>query len=157
MADDLRLQTLVIQRKCNLTTETCSNCGILYAMAEEFQKERLADKRTFYCPNGHSQTYTGKSEAQKLREQLDEERRRRQSAEQRVAMWQDDYAEADARATRERNRANGYKGHATRITKRAKAGVCPCCNRTFQQLARHMANKHPQFTPLELGQEATVQ
>lgn len=61
-------------------------------------------------------------------------------------------------AKRERNRANGYKGHATRITKRAKAGVCPCCNRSFENLRRHMASQHPTFTPLEIGQEgATVQ
>lgn len=160
MADELRLQTLSIQRKLELVTETCSSCGVLFAMDKELQQARVVDKRQFYCPNGHSQHYLGKSETQKLREQLDEERRQRQSAEQRVAMWQDDYKEADARATRERNRANGYKGHATRITKRAKAGVCPCCNRTFQQLARHMATKHPQFTPIELEQvprETTVQ
>jgi hypothetical protein len=24
-------------------------------------------------------------------------------------------------------------------------GVCPCCNRTFQNLARHMAGKHPDY------------
>ena len=24
----------------------------------------------------------------------------------------------------------------------AKAGTCPCCNRTFTNLARHMASKH---------------
>lgn len=26
------------------------------------------------------------------------------------------------------------------------AGVCPCCNRTFKNLARHMAGQHPGFT-----------
>jgi hypothetical protein len=30
-----------------------------------------------------------------------------------------------------------------RIEKRIHAGVCPCCNRTFQNLARHMNTKHP--------------
>lgn len=155
MADDLRLQTLFIKREVKMITETCSNCGILFAMEEGFQKERLADKRSFYCPNGHGMSYTGKSEVEKLRAQLDEERRQRQRAEQNVARWQDEYAEADARAIHERNRANGYKGHATRITKRAKAGVCPCCNRTFQQLARHMATQHPKFTPMELEDRPT--
>jgi hypothetical protein len=23
--------------------------------------------------------------------------------------------------------------------------VCPCCNRSFQNLRRHMATKHPEF------------
>lgn len=150
MADDLRLQTLTIQRKLNLVTETCTTCGTLFAMEEGFQKERLADKTRFYCPNGHYLAYTGKSETQKLQEQLAEERRQRQRAEQNVAYWSDDAKQARAEAEHERRRANGYKGHATRITKRAKAGVCPCCNRTFVNMARHMATKHPQFTPLEV-------
>lgn len=37
------------------------------------------------------------------------------------------------------------KGVATRLKNRAAHGVCPCCNRTFQQLARHMSAKHPDF------------
>jgi hypothetical protein len=117
----------------------------------------MADKTSFYCPNGHGQHYLGKTEAQKLTEKLEEERRLRQRAEQNVAMWADDAREAKDRADKERHRANAYKGHATRITKRAKAGVCPCCNRTFKALAAHMANKHPQFTPIEIEQGATVQ
>lgn len=28
---------------------------------------------------------------------------------------------------------------------RVGAGVCPCCKRTFQQLARHMKCKHPKY------------
>lgn len=102
----------------------------------------LRNHQAFYCTHGHAQHFTeGKSEVQKLQEQLDAERRQRQRAEQRVA-------EARDEAEHERRRANGYKGHATRMTKRAKAGVCPCCNRTFKQLAAHMANKHPDFTPI---------
>lgn len=157
MAEELRLQTLTIQRQLNLITETCSNCGALFAMEAKLQQERLADKQRFYCPNGHSMSYMGKTEAQKLREQIEEERRLRQRAEQKVAEKHDEAQAAwntaskeRERAEHERRRANGYKGHATRITKRAKAGVCPCCNRTFKQLAAHMANKHPQFTPMPL-------
>lgn len=155
----LRGQTLTVEQK--LVTEECCGCNILFAMTEDFQRERRRDKRTFYCPNGHSQSYVGKTEEQKLREQLEQERRQRQSAEQRVAMWQDEYDAAAKEAEHQKRRANGYKGHATRITKRAKAGVCPCCNRSFENLRRHMATKHPEFTPLELEQVppegATVQ
>jgi hypothetical protein len=115
-------------------------------MTEEFVRERRKDHLLWYCPNGHSQHYSGKSEAEKLKEQLAEERRQRERAEQNIAYWQDEAKEQTEKAKHERNRANGYKGHATRITRRVKAGVCICCNRTFQDLARHMA-KHPQLTP----------
>lgn len=33
----------------------------------------------------------------------------------------------------------------TRIKNRVKNGVCPCCNRTFENLARHMQAKHSDF------------
>lgn len=152
MADvTLRGHTLTVEQK--LITETCCNCGMLFAMTSDFKEDRLKRRpndNMFYCPRGHPQHYTGPSAATKLQQQLDEERRLRQRAEQNVAMWADDAREARERAEKERRRANGYKGHATRITKRAKAGVCPCCNRTFKQLANHMANQHPDFTPLEL-------
>lgn len=48
-----------------------------------------------------------------------------------------DKAEASLKAT---------KGVVTRLSKRASAGTCPCCNRTFKQLAAHMATKHQTFT-----------
>jgi hypothetical protein len=150
MSNELRLETLTLKREVKLTTETCSTCGILYAMEEEFQKERLADKQSFYCPKGHSQKYTGESEADKLR-------RERNLLKQQIAQkddeikWQREAKEkAREEAQHERRRANGYKGHATRITKRAKAGVCPCCKRHFIALERHMATKHPTFTPMAL-------
>ena len=37
------------------------------------------------------------------------------------------------------------RGVATRMKNRIKVGVCPCCNRTFQDLAKHMASQHKDF------------
>lgn len=37
------------------------------------------------------------------------------------------------------------KGQNTRLKNRIAAGVCPCCNRSFQNVARHMAGQHPDF------------
>lgn len=144
MSDD-RMVTFSVTQK--MLTERCCNCNVLFAVTKEFQEQRYADKQSFYCPNGHGQSYQGKTEEQKLREKLDAEIRTRQRAEQNVAMYADDAREARERAEHERRRANGYKGHAAKITKRAKAGVCPCCNRHFTALERHMATKHPTFTP----------
>ena len=44
------------------------------------------------------------------------------------------------------------KGQISKLKKRASAGVCPCCNRSFQNLRRHMGNKHPEF----VGEQETV-
>lgn len=128
---------------------TCCQCQEEFWLTDETHAVLQRSSQGFHCPWGHSLVFpAGKSESDKLRDQLAEERRQRQRAEQRVAMEADGRREAEEQAKHERRRANGYKGHATRITKRAKAGICPCCNRTFAQLARHMATKHPQFTPM---------
>jgi hypothetical protein len=132
----------------------CWKCGEPMA----FQTGRIEHARKantpLHCPFGHANYWElGESEADKLR-------RERDQLKQRIAFKDDMIREAEARAEHERRRANGYKGHATKITKRAKAGVCPCCNRSFENLRRHMATKHPQFTPMELEDrpaEATVQ
>ena len=107
-----------------IETETCFKCGCVFGMSSEFRKQRLNNHDTFYCPAGHGQVYTGKTEAQKLREELDEERQRK--------------LDALARA----NEAESAKAKLERKLKRVDRGVCPECNRTFANLARHMACKH---------------
>ena len=121
---------------CYTCKEPMSLCAETYGALER-------SGNRFMCPWGHPNMFgRGKTGEQKLQEQWDAERRSRQRAEQRVAEYQDE-------AKHERHRANAYKGHATRITRRAKAGVCPCCNRHFAALERHMTTKHPDFTPLK--------
>lgn len=109
----------------------CIVCGVPIAMPSQMYDERLRDHRYFYCPNGHRQYFSGKSEEQRLRERLAWS----ESARERLRMERD--AEARSRAA--------VKGHLTRIKKRIAAGVCPCCNRTFSDVARHMAGQHPDY------------
>ncbi len=114
-------------------------CGIRHAVPAELEEEQQRqhnngqEVRGIYCPLGHSYVPSGRGEAERLRRQLEIERDRRARETSRA-----DQAEASAAA---------HKGHATRLRKRAKAGICPCCNRTFKQLARHMKTQHPDFQP----------
>lgn len=112
-------------------TEECCNCGIPFAITQDLKDRRLKDHKSFYCPNGHSQHYTGKTEEQKLREQLER-------ANQRVAS-----RDEDLRVERASHAAT--KGQLTKAKKRAAHGVCPCCKRTFANVARHVAGQHPDF------------
>lgn len=117
----------------------CPECGITFGIGAEFEKRRREDKRGFYCPNGHSQWFPGKTAEDRMREERDaarslaeREARRRQNAE--------------INAEHERRSAAAYKGHATRIRNRIKNGVCPAgCNRHFDNIRRHIATKHPDF------------
>jgi hypothetical protein len=112
-----------------IETETCFQCGCVFGMSSEFRRHRLDKHDTFYCPAGHSQHYIGKSEAQKLREELDAERDRKLSALARA------------------NEAEAREAKVLRKLKRVSRGVCPECNRSFDNLARHMACKHAPTTP----------
>lgn len=133
----MRGDTMTVTRR--LTSETCCRCGIEFAMPEDFRQELLKDRsRSFYCPSGHGQSYTGKTEAQQLREKLETEQRN-------AAFWRErKLAEEKARERAERQR-DAYKGHATRLKKRVAKGRCPCCSSTFVNLAAHMTKRHPDY------------
>jgi hypothetical protein len=51
----------------DFTTIECYKCGILFSVSKEFDDNRRKDKMTFYCPNGHGQSYI-KSTEEILRE-----------------------------------------------------------------------------------------
>lgn len=49
-----------------ISQETCCKCNVIYWITTEHQKRLIRCKNTFYCPNGHSQSYKGATEAQKI-------------------------------------------------------------------------------------------
>lgn len=100
---------------------TCCRCGERFGLARDSHAHLKRSSQTFWCPNGHQQHFPlGPTEAEKLQQD---------------------------RASHHKARAAAYKGQVTKIKRRVGAGICPCCNRSFANLARHMAGQHPDFTP----------
>jgi len=94
---------------------------------------------SFFCSYGHSLHFAqGESKTDKLQRELN-------IAKQMLAMKDDLIKAAQAEAAENARRLSAAKGRITKMHNRAAAGVCPCCNRTFVALARHMAAKHPDF------------
>lgn len=122
----------------HLETITCCNCGVDFAVPSELHAALLRTHRQFYCPNGHSQHFTGEPGEVELKRQLERAQRERDEARAATDRARKLAADADlsARLTRGKLRA---------LRKRVKHGVCPCCQRSFVQLARHMATKHPDY------------
>ena len=114
--------------------DVCATCGIEFGMTRYFDKQRRQDEQTFYCPNGHSLVYSGglESENKRLRQQLE-----REEQKCRFLHSTNQAVEGSLRATR--GVVTKQRKKLTRVTN----GVCPCCNRTFQNLQRHMQTKHP--------------
>lgn len=110
----------------------CYSCGVLFA--SNILPRRREDGGTFYCPNGHGQSYT-ESEADKLRKQLTDEKLKREQAERDMEWARVAERKADAARAKVEKKLRLQ-------TRRIEAGVCPHCQRTFKQLAAHMKCKH---------------
>ncbi len=116
-----------------ITYVECYRCGIPIAMTP--QQERLFrtySKETFYCVLGHGQVFR-EGEVDQLKKQLrDAQDRTTQAQTQR-----DNYiALLDLEEKKRR-----------KLEKRIQNGVCPHCHRTFANLRRHMAGRHPGRSP----------
>ena len=116
----------------------CANCHMNFEVTGDFQKARINDHKNFMCPNGHSNVYRGQSEEEKLRQERDR-------LVQRLAQKDDEIKGQRDRKEAAQRQVVAYKGVVTRTKKRIAGGACPCCNRTFQNLARHMAHQHADY------------
>jgi Skp family chaperone for outer membrane proteins len=99
-------------------------------MPQAMRQQRLDNGGDFYCPNGHGQRYT-KPRCERLESEL--------------ATKQKELTAARCESLAERQKREQAEAELQRHKTRTKNGVCPCCNRSFINLRRHMASKHPSF------------
>lgn len=118
-------------------TGACPVCGVEVVMPSNLLRTLRESKRSFYCVNGHSQSFK-ESEADKLKRKIEQLEREKKWAETSRDSWREQAAH------HERSK-NAMKGQLTKVKKRVGRGVCPCCNRSFENLRNHMAVKHPTY------------
>lgn len=116
-----------------LEHETCW-CGIPFMLPKDLRYQARNRNHTIYCPLGHTITWKENEEVRLRRE--------RDNLKQQQARLEDEKRDAIARAEK-------AEAATKRLQKRTAAGVCPCCNRTFLNMQRHMKSKHPNVVPLE--------
>lgn len=122
-----------VTEQIDFVQEQCCKCGIPFYMPTYHRNGLINNPgQSFYCPNGHGQHYAGKTEAEKLKDEL-------QSFKERTSKRQEELENMLL------DKINENKKLSNQI-KRTHAGVCPCCNRTFKQLAAHMKSKHPEYS-----------
>lgn len=117
----------------------CGTCGIPFGMPENLYAEAKRDGRWFYCPNGDT-IHFYQTENQKLREELDREKRLRSNRETLLTQTRDQLQAAE-------NSRRALKGVVTRTKRRGAASLCPVegCKRSFVDVRRHLENKHPGY------------
>lgn len=134
----------VVSSPVSVEIITCGSCGIVFGLSCEFIGARRFDRNLFYCPGGCHIKFCD-SELVKLKR----ERERLEAlvaAKQRSIDHEREAADrARARAETALRSARSYKGHLKRVRNRVAKGVCPCCNRFFVKLHRHMQSEHPDY------------
>lgn len=128
----------LLQFSFQFSTITCYKCQISFAVPAQSKERWMANGELFWCPNGHSQAYC-ETEVQRLQKQIEQEKKRREWAEQSR-----DYSQK-RNQTLEKQKA-ALKGVITKTRKRIANGVCPCCQRSFINLHKHIKHMHPNYS-----------
>jgi hypothetical protein len=113
-----------------LVETDCAVCDVVFAVPTSLQTTLKQTGERFFCPRGHGLSYAD-NEVTQLRKQVDGLRTKLVHAEDQRQATVRELQQARADADRQR--------------KRVAAGVCPCCKRTFANVARHMKGQHPEF------------
>lgn len=112
-------------------------CGTPFALPKELLKAARGSGHTIYCPHGHSVAWKETEETRLRRE--------RDRLKQEQARLEDEKRWAEERASVASVRADKAERKVKKLTKRVAAGTCPCCQRTFSNMAEHMKHQHPEF------------
>jgi hypothetical protein len=119
-------------------------CGIRHGVPRELydyvngQHNDGVRQMGIYCPLGHSWVFSGKGEADRLREENARLERVAASRAESLRIAREDRDHADRRRA-------AAKGQLTKVRNRIANGVCPSCNRHFANVERHMSSQHPDF------------
>src|SRR5262245_22389812 len=112
----------------------CCTCGcrVWLTPTHYYAAMEGRSKITFHCGYGHAQHFTDEDD------EIVKIRRERDRLKQKVA-------QLDDTITAQTKQIADLKQASVTMAKRVAAGVCPCCNRSFVQLQRHMKTKHPLY------------
>lgn len=114
-----------------LETKECS-CGGIFAITSEHVKRCRTSGGGWHCPYCRGRWGFNVTELDRQKQLAADAIKARDAAL--------------SRANEARAEADRLKAEAKRTARRSAAGVCPCCHRTFKQMARHMKTKHPDYS-----------
>lgn len=119
-----------------LHTINCGACGGIYAINERYRSDRATDGGDWTCPYCKCRWgYSDHNENSRLKKEL-EQKARELTAAKCETLRNQQLLEAEQQARQK----------SEKKLKRVGNGVCPCCKRSFTNLARHMATKHKSNT-----------
>ena len=135
-----------------MTNDPCPECAQPVWMPKELCDHYRRTHFTFYCLQGHPQSYTRQpSREDLLRRERDRLKQDAARLEQEIRIQREHREHAE-------RRVSAAKGRITKLKKRSAEGRCPCCNRVFVDLLSHMKSKHVEYEnePIDLDREEAV-
>lgn len=127
----------ILESVQELVVISCGVCGTPFAIHAVLHSRFHSTGKSFYCPNGHCISYSD-SENERLKKALRDEQTNNR-------WWKN---KANIRATelkKTKNQLRGTKAAYTRMKNRIAGGVCPYCNRQFENISRHMKTEHTEI------------
>lgn len=112
----------------------CWSCGIPFGLSQAFRDAIKSSDGFFYCPRG-CKLGLGKSRLTELREEKERSERALQAQ-----LNEANHARLIAEKTTKKAITDKRK-----VERRIAHGVCPCCNKTFADIANHMLTEHREF------------
>jgi hypothetical protein len=122
------MSRIAFEHDYELVTCGADGCDQTFGMHEDYYKETRRTGETWYCPKGHPRVWGGADHRAEA-----EETPRRARSRSRTSCQA---AVAEGEQTRQA---------LLRDRQRFANGVCPCCNRSFENVRRHMTTKHPDY------------
>lgn len=132
------MNTVRIGATVDLEVLSCWVCGCTFGVPYSVKQNMKSRGETLFCPKG-CRLGLGEPDWKRRQAQLE----RQLSTAKRRADNLENRAESAERSL------SATKGVVTRLKNRASKGVCPCCNRHFSNLQRHMETQHPDYTKSE--------
>lgn len=138
-----------IAHTSTLVVTDCCVCGCLFGLPEQMNQEAIRTGRSFFCPNGHSQSYTRTTKAE-----LEEAKAKLGRMKKSLALAERLEQEAREQQRAAERKAAAARGQVTKLKRKVAAGRCPCCTGLFPDLQQHMSSQHPDFVSEEETQES---
>ena len=117
--------------RVELVHVTSCCCRIEFGIPRDFYDDCNNYGTSFHCPKCGNSMVFREPETKRLRKE--------------IKILNNKVNNADRQRREAENQKNAARKSHRKMRDRVKNGVCPCCNRSFENLLNHMRSKHPEF------------
>ena len=120
----------------------CGECGGVYALNKNYVDQKWTKGGYWTCPYCKCLWGYGESEIDRIKKELTH-------ANNDSKLFSNRLAREKASHEQTQMSLRAHKAAKTRIKNRISKGICPCCNRYFKNLHKHIEMQHPDYCKTE--------